>query len=118
MLKRISENFNLKIIFKTGHNFGRYLRRTKSLKDVQERSQYVYRFSCECGTLHIDETDRPLSIRLKKRRGNLKQVGLGKSKLTHHAFEEGHKISWTQAEILRLQPVPILWKYKETARMF
>ena len=118
MFKRISENVNLKTIFKTRHKLGRYLRRAKSLKDVQERSQNVYKFSCECGTLHIDETDRPLSIRLKKRRGNLKQVGLGKSKLTHNAFEEGHKISWTQAEILRFHPVPILWKYKEISRMF
>jgi hypothetical protein len=60
---------------------------------VQERSQWVYKISCECRTFHIDETDRPLSIRLKKHTGNLRQVHLETSKLAHHGLEEGHKIS-------------------------
>jgi hypothetical protein len=63
---------------------------------VQERSQWVYKTSCECRTLHIDETDTPLAMRLKKHRGNLKQVHLETSKLAHHAFEEGHKIVETK----------------------
>jgi len=48
----------------------------------------------------------------------LKQVRLGRSKLAQHAFEVGHKISWNQAEILRFQPGPIHWKYKENVRVF
>jgi len=29
--------------------------------------------------------------------------------LAQHAFEESHKISWTQAEVLRFQPGPTLF---------
>jgi hypothetical protein len=49
-VKRISENCNVKTIFKARHNFGRYLRSTKPWKDVEERSQCVYKMSCECCT--------------------------------------------------------------------
>ena len=42
---------------------------------------------------------------------------LTKSKLAQHASEEGHEISWTEAEILQLQANPIYRKHKAPANV-
>jgi hypothetical protein len=42
---------------------------------------------------------------------------LEKSKLAQHAFEEGHKIEWDEAEILEVESNNRYRKYKESAHM-
>jgi hypothetical protein len=43
---------------------------------------------------HIGETSRPLGIRLKEHKHNLRLGNVEKSKLSTHATEEGHRIVW------------------------
>jgi hypothetical protein len=45
----------------------------------------------------------------------LKEGHSDKSKFAPHAFK-GHKIGWTQAEILQFESYSIYRRYKETAR--
>jgi hypothetical protein len=42
---------------------------------------------------------------------------LEKSKVAQHAYEEGHKICWNEAEVLQIEPNTIYRKYKESAHM-
>jgi hypothetical protein len=48
---------------------------------------------------------------------NFKNRLLGKSKLTQHALEERHKISWNEANILQVQVNSRQRKNKESAHM-
>lgn len=68
--------------------------------------------------VYVSEMGRPLSMKLRKYKYNLKEGHFDKSKLALHAFEEGHKINWTQALILQFEPHHAFWKYKETAHKF
>jgi hypothetical protein len=67
---------------------------------------------CECGRSYIGETGRPLAVRLREHRHNLKQGLLDKSKLAQHAYEEGHKVGWDKARILEELPTSKIETYK------
>lgn len=54
-------------------------------------SQCVNKIPCERGTEHIGKTGRPLDVRIRECKYNLKQEHFYKSKLVSHAFEEGQK---------------------------
>jgi hypothetical protein len=60
---------------------------------------------------------RPLAMRLRQHRHNLKQGLLDKSKLAQHAYEEGHKVGWDKARILNIESHSRYRKYKEGAHM-
>jgi predicted GIY-YIG superfamily endonuclease len=68
-----------------------------------ESGKCVYSIPCECGRSYIGETGRPLAVRLREHRHNLKQGLLDKSKLAQHAYEEGHKVGWDKARILDIE---------------
>jgi hypothetical protein len=63
------------------------------------------------------ETGRPLAVRLREHRHNLKEGLLEKSKLAQHAYEEGHKVGWDKARILDIESHSRYRKYKEAAHM-
>jgi len=53
-----------------------------------------------CGREYIGESGRPLGVRIREHKCNLRQEHFDKSKLALHAFEGGQKFYWTQACIL------------------
>jgi hypothetical protein len=73
----------------------------------------VYSISRECGRSCIAETGRPLAVRLSEHWHKLKDGLLGKSKLTQHAHEEGHKFGTDKARILDIESYSKYRKYKE-----
>jgi hypothetical protein len=60
---------------------------------------------------------RPLEVRIKEHKHNLKQGLLEKSKLAQDAYEEGHRIKWNEAKANQKEPSTIYRKYKESAHM-
>jgi hypothetical protein len=58
-----------------------------------------------------------LEVRIKEHKYNLTQGLLEKSKLAKHAYEEGHKICWSEAKILQIEPNTAYRKYMESAHM-
>jgi hypothetical protein len=62
-----------------------YFRKTKTVKDKQERTPCVYKIPYECGRMYIGENDRPLATRLREHKYNLKEGHLTKSKLAMDA---------------------------------
>jgi hypothetical protein len=48
---------------------------------------------------------------------NLQQGLLEKSKLTQHAYEEGHRAGWDDARVLEIESNSRYRKYKESAHM-
>ena len=63
-------------------------------------SQCINKIPCECGRERIGKTGRPLDVRIRERKYNLRQEHFDKSKLASHAFEEGQKFGWSHACIL------------------
>jgi predicted GIY-YIG superfamily endonuclease len=91
--------------------------KTRPERDSQQTAQCVYSIPCECGRSYIGETARPLAVRLREHKQNLKEGLLGKSKLAEHAYEEGHRVGWDEARVLEIESNSRYRKYKESARM-
>jgi hypothetical protein len=84
--------------------------KTRPEGDPLQTAQCVYRTPCECGRSYIGETGRPLAMRLREHRHNLKEGLLEKSKQAQHAYEEGHTVAWkfrvtAGIEITRNRPI-------------
>jgi hypothetical protein len=45
-----------------------------------------------------------LEVCIMEHKYNLTQDLLEKSKLTQHAYEEGHKICWNEVKVLQIEP--------------
>jgi hypothetical protein len=73
-----------------------------SRRENSSNAQCVYSIPCECGRSYIGEKGRPLAVRLREHRHNLKEGLLEKSKLAQHAYEEGHRVGWDEARILEI----------------
>lgn len=66
----------------------------------------------------VSEMGRLLGVKLRKYECNLKEGHFDKSKLALPAFEDGHKIDWTQDPIQQIESHPAYWKYKVMAHKF
>jgi predicted GIY-YIG superfamily endonuclease len=118
MFKRIGNKYNIKTIFKTEHTLRNVFVRTKpDTKSQQQIKHCIYSIPCECGRRYIGETSRPLEVRIKEHKHNLKEGLLEKSKLAQHAYEEGHRIKWDEAKAIQKKPDTIYRKYKESAHL-
>ncbi|PNF24633.1 hypothetical protein B7P43_G00740 [Cryptotermes secundus] len=73
-------------------------------------SEVVNRYNCRIWN------SRPLAVRIREHRHNLKQGLLEKSRLAQHAYE-GHRVSWDEARILEVESNSRYRKYKESAHM-
>jgi hypothetical protein len=51
-------------------------------------NQCIYRIPCQCGREYIGETGRPLNIRIREHKYNLREGSIDKSILASHAVEE------------------------------
>jgi hypothetical protein len=72
-------------------------------RDPQQTAQCVYSIPCDCGISYIGETGRPLAVRIREHKYNLKLGLLEKSKLAQHAYEEDHRVSWDKARVLEVE---------------
>jgi predicted GIY-YIG superfamily endonuclease len=91
--------------------------KTGPVRNSQKKKQYVYNIPCNCGRCYIGETSWYLELRIKEHKYNLRQDLLEKSKLCQHAYEEGHKICWTEAKVLQTEQNTTYRKYKESAHI-
>jgi hypothetical protein len=66
---------------------------------------------------YIGETSRPLGVRIKEHKHNVKQGLPEKSKLAQHEYEESQCIKWDEAKAIQKEPNTIYRKYKESAHM-
>jgi hypothetical protein len=115
--KRIGNRYNIRTIFKTKYTLRNTLMKTRHMTDPQLSAQCIYNIPWECGRSYVGERGRPLSVRIREHKFNLKNGLLVKSKLSQHAFEEGHQISWNDAKILQTEVNSRQRKYKESADM-
>jgi hypothetical protein len=75
MFKRIGNNYNIRTNFKTKHTLVISLMRT-TREEIRSRGR------SECGRSYIGETGRPLAVRLRKHRHNLKGSSYIKIKIS------------------------------------
>jgi hypothetical protein len=90
--KRIGNCYNIRTIFKTKHTLRETLMKTRPMSDSQLTAHCIYSSPCEYGRSYVGKTGRPLSVRIRENKLNLKNGLLEKSKLTQHAFTEDHQI--------------------------
>jgi hypothetical protein len=120
-VKGVSEKFKrigyryIRTIFKTKHALRSSLMKTRPERSPLQTALRIYSIPCECGRSYIEETGRPLAVRLREHRHNLQQGLLEKSKLAQHAYEEGHRVGWDDARVLEIESNSRYRKYKELA---
>jgi predicted GIY-YIG superfamily endonuclease len=91
--------------------------KTRPERDQQHTAQCVYSIPCKCGRSYIGETGRPLAVKLREHKHNLKEGLLEKSKLAQHAYEQGHRLGWNEARILEIESNSRYRKCKKSANM-
>jgi hypothetical protein len=91
--------------------------RTRLERYPQQTAQCVCSIPCEFGRGYIGETGRPLAMRLREHRHNIKEGLLEKSKLAQHAYKEGHRVGWDEARILEIESNTRYRKYKKSSHM-
>ena len=114
-IKRISQKFNIRTIFKTNNTLRSLLTKTKPLNENEVNKNVIYKIPCHCGKFYIGETCRSLPKRIKEHQKYIKQNEFHKSKLTQHAFDNNHRINWNDSTILAKEPISKLRKLKESA---
>jgi hypothetical protein len=63
--------------------------------------------------VYVAEASKPLGVRLREHRHNLKEDVLEKTKSSQHIYEEGSRVGWDEGRILEIE---IRYrKYKEQA---
>jgi predicted GIY-YIG superfamily endonuclease len=77
--------------------------KTRPERDLQQTARCIYIISCECGRSYIGKPGRPLAMRLREHKHNLRDGLLEKSKLAHYSYEEGHRVGWDEARILEVE---------------
>jgi hypothetical protein len=100
----IWNRFGLRTTFKTEHALRGALMNSGLVRDAQRTQQCVCIIQCDCGRCYIGVTSRPLEVRIKEHKYNLTQGLPQKSTLAQHAHEEGHKLCWTKAKFLQIEP--------------
>jgi hypothetical protein len=96
--KCIRNRYNIRTIFKIKHTLRSSLMKTRPERDPQQMAQCIYSIPCESGRRYIGETGRPLAMWLSEHWHNLQQGLLEKSKLAQHAYEDGHRVDWDEAD--------------------
>jgi hypothetical protein len=90
---------NIRSIFKTKLTVRSSLTKTRPERDPLQTAQCFCSTRYECGRSYIGVRGRPLVVRFREHRHNLKEGLLEKSKLARHAYEEGHRVGWDKARI-------------------
>jgi hypothetical protein len=115
--KRVRNCYNIRTIFRTKRTLRSSLMKTRPEGDPQQTAQCICSVPCECGRSYTGERGRPAAVRLREHRHNLQQGLLEKSKLAQHAYEEGHKVVWDDARILKIESHRWHRKCKESVHM-
>jgi hypothetical protein len=91
--------------------------KTRLKRDLQQVAQCIHSIPCECGRSYTGETGRPLAVRLREHRHNLKEDLLEKPKVAQHACEEGQRVGRDEARSLEIESNSKYRKYKKSAHM-
>ena len=104
MLFIIIDNYTIRSLF------------NKSLRTnipVSQRSNVIYMTRCsDCSACYIGKTKRKLHTRVCEHRAALK--GRGFSSIAEHSLRVGHRINWTNVEVIGSDCFDIRLLYKET----
>jgi hypothetical protein len=105
------------MISETKHTLSSTFMKTRLERDPQRMAQCIYSILCACGRSYIGETSRPLVVRFREHRHNLKEGLLEESELAQHACEGGHSVGWDEVRILEIESKSRFREYKESAHM-
>jgi hypothetical protein len=64
---------DMRSIFETKHTLKSSLMKTRPERDPQQTAQCIYIIPRECGRSYSGETGRPLAVRLREHRHNIKE---------------------------------------------
>jgi hypothetical protein len=118
--KKIRGRNNIRTVFKTKTTSGSYLRKIIGIKDILEKSHFVYKTLCGCGRDYrpIEEMGRPLDVRLKDHNHNLNEgriqmsilaLGTFRSQYWHYMpFKKGTSLTGHKLVFYSLSPMLLI----------
>jgi hypothetical protein len=102
-LKRTGNRYDIRTILRTKHT----LRVKPGRKEIRNRQHSLWMLQ------KLRLGNRPLTLRLRGHRHNIKACLLEKSELAQHSYEGGHTVNRDEARILGLESNSRYRKYKE-----
>jgi hypothetical protein len=116
-LRRISDRYNIRAIFKTRLTLRSILVLTRPERDLQRAAHCVCSIPSGWGRNCKGETGRPLVVRIQEHRQSLKERLLEKSRLAQHAYEEDHRMGWNRVKVLQMESNSRYRKCKKAGHM-
>ena len=102
MYRTKSSEYFWKPVFKPFLTIGRFLPFLKDQINHNEKSNLVYKVSCQnCAFVYIGQTKRDLKSRIKEHQRTIKFQRPEKSALCQHSMENDHLIDWSEVKILK-----------------
>lgn len=99
-VRRVARKYKICTAFKTRNTIRQHLVQTKPKNGTQDTKNCIYSIKCECNRQYIGETKRPLNIRIKEHKNNVRLGLVDKSKIAEHIWSENHKFNWEEAKII------------------
>lgn len=123
-IRRILSKYQIRTTFKSSNTFKKFLMNTKPENLIQKSKNWVYGLECQCGDYYIGESKRPLEVREREHKCNIKNkkkepwnITLPKSLIAEHTTDLNHEIDWNGTKKIFREENGMKRKFKEAAVM-
>jgi hypothetical protein len=106
----------MRTVLKTYHALWHSLLKTRSHLDLLDTRKCVCNVLTDCGSEYVGETGRQMVVHLKEQQC-FRQGLMEESKLSQHAYEEGHQVNLRAAKVLHTESNCTWKKYKGSDHM-
>ena len=100
-IRRILKKHNISVAFKPIHKLKHFFPLPKDKVDPSQRKGIVYKINCDdCNRPYIGQSGNCVNTRVEQHRAAFRLINPSRSAVAQHALEEGHRIDWSNVEIL------------------
>ena len=100
--ERISEKFDLRVVFKSGPILRSLFTRVKDPLPKEKLVGMVYQIPRQCGKVYVGETQGCLETRIKEHRDACNKGDTWKSAIAEHQRDQQHQVDWDETRVLPL----------------
>jgi hypothetical protein len=98
-IRRIGNGYGLRTVFSSQDTIRSRLVNFKP-RDLKSNKDVVYEIPCECRSIYIGETGRPVEVRVTEHKRSVQTNNPGASKLAEHALNTGHQFRWDDVRVI------------------
>ena len=92
-IKRVLNKYQMNTIYRINSKLNRFVRLGMDPVSFSDKNNVVYKFNCKCDKTYVGQTKRPLNIRRKEHKNNIKLNKKYHNVISKHILENENNIS-------------------------